>query len=121
MIRCPIHRPDQSLKALVSNGNMFPLKPIIFSRQAPDQHAEIHGKKTGQRTLAVAGNATASAESGQTERRQQTDRRQNDRREKQHSILLDTRKVQGRRKSPGRRKSDKQDEKGVHIGISIKG
>jgi hypothetical protein len=52
------------------------------------------------------------------ERRQQTDRRALERREKQQATFLNTRKMQGRRRSAGRRLSDAQN---TYRPISLKG
>lgn len=51
------------------------------------------------------------------ERRQTEQRRQNDRRESQQAILLNTRRPQGRRRTPGRRDEDRQASPALHISI----
>jgi hypothetical protein len=52
------------------------------------------------------------------ERRKLTDRRLNDRRERQQAIFLNTRKIQGRRRTAGRRLSDTLN---TYTPISLKG
>lgn len=54
------------------------------------------------------------------DRRARDTRRMQDRREKQHATFLETRKIQGRRRSSGRRKSDR-DAPVVRFHISVKG
>jgi hypothetical protein len=62
----------------------------------------------------------SGAEWQQEDRRKNQNRRQQNRREKQQSILLNTRKPQGRRHSAGRRASDLQ-APGDYRPISFKG
>lgn len=54
----------------------------------------------------------------QEDRRKKADRRALDRREKQQATFLNTRKIQGRRRTTGRRASDKQT---AYRPISLKG
>ncbi len=97
---------------------MRPLQLLrIFDYQQPkvDQENKLSQDKS---------DATVRADDTATtipiERRKQVDRRTNDRREKQQATFLNTRKPQGRRRSPGRRASDQEREM-TYRPISIKG
>lgn len=82
-----------------------------------------------QRTIPVVdarprqGNTKANDQAlswSQQERRENDDRRSSERREKKDATFLDTRKIQGRRRSAGRRATDQRDP-ATHIPFSIKG
>jgi hypothetical protein len=62
--------------------------------------------------------AAARQDLAHEDRRNQTDRRSDDRREKQQATFLNTRKIQGRRRSDGRRNTD---SKLTYTPISLKG
>lgn len=97
---------------------MLPLQIMrIFDYQQPkvDQ-----GNKPTQNQPDSAANASGGAQPAQVERRAQADRRSGERREKQQATFLNTRKPQGRRRSPGRRASD-QNREMRYKPISIKG
>lgn len=101
---------------------MFPLKVFRFFEQATD----VPHASTTQRRASVAqaqGNTAANNEATwpEVDRRQNPERRQADRREKQQAILLNTRKLQGRRKNPGRRLDDKLAAPHSRIHVSVKG
>lgn len=97
---------------------MLPLQLLrIFDYQQPkvDQ-----GNKQTKNKPDSAADAGGGATPAQVERRAQADRRSGDRREKQQATFLNTRKPQGRRRSPGRRASD-QNREMRYKPISIKG
>lgn len=83
---------------------MLPLQMTrIYDYQQPTVESQ-------RREVVRAGQSTQDQLSAgtdiQEERRQQADRRATERREKQQAIFLNTRKMQGRRRSAGRRLSD---------------
>lgn len=99
---------------------MLPLKlRRIFDYQQPkvDQGMSSPQNKSDE---TAKGEDTTTAPAVQVERRGQQDRRSGDRREKQQATFLNTRKPQGRRRSPGRRASD-QGREMRYRPISIKG
>ncbi|MFZ6654346.1 hypothetical protein [Undibacterium sp. TJN19] len=99
---------------------MFPLKVFRFFEPTTDiPQTTLLSRR--QSTRQASGIAEEDLRWPQAERRQNQDRRNNDRREKQQAILLNTRKLQGRRKDPGRRQEDKLAAPNSHINISVKG
>lgn len=97
---------------------MLPLQLLrIFDYQQPKVDQEI---KPGPQRNDASVKAAPSVAPVQVERRNQADRRNGDRREKQEATFLNTRKPQGRRRSPGRRASD-QNREFRYKPISIKG
>ncbi|MFZ6874916.1 hypothetical protein ACO0LF_22875 [Undibacterium sp. Di27W] len=99
---------------------MFPLKVFrLFEQAAETPHAtsQHHRPAHAQDAKSVGEDAVWP----EVERRHHEDRRSADRREKQQAILLNTRKLQGRRKNPGRRLSDKLAAPNSRINFSIKG
>ncbi len=91
-----------------------------------EQAAETPQNTTQQRRQPAApvqagGTATEENSWPEFDRRQKDGRRRADRREKQQAILLNTRKLQGRRKDPGRRREDKLAAPNSRIHFSIKG
>ncbi|MFZ6746516.1 hypothetical protein ACO0LC_25060 [Undibacterium sp. JH2W] len=99
---------------------MFPLKVFRLFEQAtetPHATSQNHRPAHAQDAKPVSEDAIWP----EVERRRREDRRSTERREKQHAILLNTRKLQGRRKDPGRRLSDKLAAPNSRINFSIKG
>ena len=98
---------------------MFSLKALRFYEQPP---APQYSPPTKQASLRPDASESAEQEStwSQIERRTIENRRVIERREQQHATFLDTRKIQGRRRSTGRRATDKEiiNER---LPISIKG
>ncbi|MBR7801711.1 hypothetical protein [Undibacterium fentianense] len=81
--------------------------PLQFSRILDYQQPAIETHRSRPaRNETEAGSDANTKITYAEERRLQNDRRHNDRREKQHATFLNTRKVQGRRKSAGRRAGD---------------
>ncbi|MCH8617745.1 hypothetical protein [Undibacterium sp. TS12] len=100
---------------------MFPLKVFRLFEQAKEiPHASIqHRRPTSNQTQ--TGNGGEDLSWPEVERRQDQDRRHTDRRAKQQAILLNTRKLQGRRQNSGRRLEDQMASQNSRINISIKG
>lgn len=96
---------------------MLPLQLTrIFDYQRP---AAEQPRNETARINHVGGEQTADTQIElQEERRKQADRRATERREKQQATFLNTRKIQGRRRSAGRRQSDTLAE---YRPISLKG
>lgn len=100
---------------------MFPLQLTrIFDYQQPS--ADLYRNEFARANAvdneinnSTRGNAVLEAIE---ERRQQADRRSQERREKQQATFLNTRKMQGRRRSAGRRADDIQSK---YRPISLKG
>jgi hypothetical protein len=102
----------------LSANIMFPLQlSRIFDYQQPS--ADPYRNDVTRISVSVGGNSPTSAELIE-ERRKNEDRRSEDRRMQQHAIFLNTRKTQGRRKSPGRRIGD-QENRLHYRPISLKG
>ena len=100
---------------------MFPLKALIFPQRTPEQTTQSSATRVAGRVAPGADEAAQQQNTVSEERRRQPDRRKSDRREKQQSILLDTRKAQGRRRSHGRRATDLPAAENSSLPISIKG
>lgn len=102
---------------------MFPLKVFrIFEQAAETPHATSQYRRQVSHGQVHDGkSASEEATWPDVERRQIENRRDADRREKQQAILLNTRKLQGRRKDPGRRLSDKLASPNSRIHFSIEG
>ena len=100
---------------------MFPLKALIFPQRTPEQTSQSSPTRAASRAASGAEEAAQTQNAAFEERRGQPDRRKNDRREKQQSILLDTRKAQGRRRSYGRRATDLPAAANSSLPISVKG
>ncbi|MES2036807.1 MAG: hypothetical protein V4495_03135 [Pseudomonadota bacterium] len=102
---------------------MFPLKVFrIFEQAAEMPHATSQYRRPVAHGQAQDGKSAGDeATWPDVDRRQAKNRRDADRREKQQAILLNTRKLQGRRKDPGRRLSDKLAAPNSRINFSIKG
>ncbi|MFZ6677825.1 hypothetical protein [Undibacterium sp. Tian12W] len=102
---------------------MFPLKVFrIFEQAAEMPHASSQHRRLVAQGQTPEGKASGDEATWPEIERRQTDNRRNaDRREKQQAILLNTRKLQGRRKDPGRRLSDKLAAPNSRIHFSIKG
>lgn len=104
---------------------MFPLKVFRLFEQAAQtpQNTTQQRRQTAAHAQAGGGvtGATDEATWPDVDRRQNDGRRRADRREKQQAILLNTRKLQGRRKDPGRRLEDKLAAPNSRIHFSIKG
>lgn len=97
---------------------MLPLQLLrIFDYQQPKVDQDNRSSQNKPDT-SVSGEDTVAPV--QIERRTQADRRNMERREKQQATFLNTRKQQGRRRSPGRRASDQEREM-QYKPISIKG
>lgn len=99
---------------------MFPLKVFRIFEQATEMP---HASNPHRRPVAQGQVLDGSEEATwpDIERRQTDDRRNADRREKQQAILLNTRKLQGRRKNAGRRQSDLLASPHSSINFFIKG
>lgn len=84
---------------------MLPLQLTrIFDYQRP---AAEQSRSEAARIGQVSGEQIADIQIElQEDRRKQADRRATERREKQQATFLNTRKIQGRRRSAGRRQSD---------------
>lgn len=96
---------------------MLPLQlSRIFDYQRPS--AEQTRSDSVRTAQMIAEQATGVLPEAPEDRRKQTDRRTIERREKQQASYLDTRKIQGRRRSAGRRGSDTMTE---YRPISLKG
>ncbi|BBB58669.1 hypothetical protein UNDKW_0396 [Undibacterium sp. KW1] len=102
---------------------MFPLKVFrIFEQAAEMPHASSQQRRpVTQGQLQDGKGAGEEATWPEIDRRQTDDRRSADRREKQQAILLNTRKLQGRRKNAGRRQSDLLASPHSRINFFIKG
>ncbi|MFZ6723058.1 hypothetical protein [Undibacterium sp. Ji49W] len=104
---------------------MFPLKVFrLFEQAAETPQNTTQQRRQTAATTQASGGATSEADEStwpDVDRRQTDGRRRADRREKQHAILLNTRKLQGRRKDPGRRLEDKLAAPNSRIHFSIKG
>lgn len=98
---------------------MLPLKiSHLFQQLAQPQHAV---PAVSARPRQLNNESIEQALSWpQQERRENENRRALERREKQHATFLDTRKIQGRRRSAGRRATDQRDP-ATHIPLSLKG
>jgi hypothetical protein len=113
-----------SANSLISSTYaMFPLKVFrIFEQAAETPHATNQYRRPAAHAQAQDGRSASEELSWpEVERREAENRRNADRREKQQAILLNTRKLQGRRKDPGRRLSDKLASPNSRIHFSIEG
>ncbi len=96
---------------------MLPLQLTrIFDYQQPA--TDMYRSDSSRVNAADGSSQTGAATEIIEERRQQTDRRALERREKQQATFLNTRKMQGRRRSAGRRANDAQN---TYRPISLKG
>ena len=96
---------------------MLPIQPTrIFDYQQPTTEQFRNDELRANSTHSDQNQSAQSAL--QEDRRKKTDRRTLDRREKQQATFLNTRKIQGRRRTTGRRASDIQ---AVYRPISLKG
>lgn len=96
---------------------MLPLQLTrIFDYQQPA--TDMYRSDSSRVNAADGSSQTSAATEIIEERRQQTDRRALERREKQQATFLNTRKMQGRRRSAGRRANDAQN---TYRPISLKG
>lgn len=96
---------------------MLPLQLTrIFDYQQPA--TDMYRSDSSRVNVADGSSQTGAATEIIEERRQQTDRRALERREKQQATFLNTRKMQGRRRSAGRRANDAQN---TYRPISLKG
>ncbi|MFZ6769697.1 hypothetical protein ACO0LM_21795 [Undibacterium sp. Di26W] len=101
---------------------MFPLKVFRLFEQAAETPQNTTQQRRQSAATTQAGSTTTEESTWpEFDRRQNDGRRRADRREKQHAILLNTRKLQGRRKDPGRRLEDKLTAPNSRIHFSIKG
>lgn len=100
---------------------MLSLKVLRFFGQVPQQ--QLPSPKIVAASARSSHTSPASEELSwpDIERRNIADRRQKDRRDKQQAILLETRKTQGRRRSPGRRITDDYNASPHSVHISIQG
>jgi hypothetical protein len=97
---------------------MFSLKISRFFDQLPAPQASVPLALARPR-LATDHGRVLEQPVPQEERRVNGARRSGDRRQKQEAAFLDTRKMQGRRRTPGRRAEDRQDC-ALHFPISVR-
>ncbi|MES2295815.1 MAG: hypothetical protein V4582_02180 [Pseudomonadota bacterium] len=98
---------------------MFSLKISRLFEQLPAPQPSVAQAPARPRLVADHGRVLETPPLPDGERRLGAARRQAERREKQEAALLDTRKLQGRRRSPGRRAEDRQ-ARSAHYPISVK-
>jgi hypothetical protein len=99
--------------------SMFPLKISSFLERAPLPQASVGPMRPRLAAAESPTLAPAQALMPEQDRRVNGKRRSLERRGSEQATMLDTRTPQGRRRNPGRRAEDRQ-EQGARMAISVK-